>query len=129
PAHGRVLQNFGRQYPDGLNQLVVSNGIKIDAGPNHTIRVIQDGKVLFANAFRQYGQLVIVQHKSGLTSVYAGLGQTQVREGQILAALDQIGTTGDSGSFYLELRRDEEPINPLVYLSPIASSELSSRRK
>jgi len=90
----------------------VSNGIKIEAGQNHTVRTIQEGKVLFANAFRQYGQLVIVQHKSGLTSVYAGLGQTQVKEGQMLAALDQIGITGDKGSFYFELRRDEQPINP-----------------
>ncbi len=125
PAHGRVVQNFGRQYPDGLNQLVVSNGIKIDAGQNHTVRAVQGGKVLFANAFRQYGQLVIVQHKSGLTSVYAGLGQTQVKEGQMLAALDQIGLTGDKGSFYFELRRDEQPINPLVYLTPATTSQLS----
>ena len=129
PAHGRVVQNYGRQYPDGLNQLVVSNGIKIDAGQNHTVRVIQEGKVLFANPFRQYGQLVIVQHKTGLTSVYAGLGEIQVKEGQILMALDQIGVTGESGSFYFEIRRDEQPINPLVYLAPVASSELSSRRK
>ncbi len=129
PAQGKVVQNFGRQYSDGLNQLVVSNGIKIDAGPSHTVRSIQEGKVLFANAFRQYGQLVIIQHKNGLTSVYAGLGQTQVKEGQTLATLDQIGVTGDSGSFYFELRRDEQPINPLVYLSPVATSQLSSRRK
>ncbi len=129
PAHGKVVQNFGRQFSDGLNQLVVSNGIKIDAGASHNVRVIQDGKVLFANAFRQYGQLVIVQHKNGITSVYAGLGQTQVKEGQQLAALDQLGVTGESGSFYFELRRDELPINPLVYLSPLTSSELSSRRK
>ncbi len=129
PAQGRVVQNFGRQYSDGLNQLVVSNGIKINPGASHTVRAIQEGKILFANAFRQYGQLVIVQHKNGLTSVYAGLGQTQVKEGQMVAALDQIGLTGDSGSFYFELRRDEQPINPLVYLSPIPSSELSSRRK
>jgi septal ring factor EnvC (AmiA/AmiB activator) len=123
-----VVQNFGRQYPDGLNQLVVSNGIKIDAGQNHTVRAIQDGKVLFANAFRQYGQLVIVQHQSGLTSVYAGLGQTQVKEGQVLSALDQIGLTGEKGSFYFELRRDEQPINPLVYLTPATTTQLSLRR-
>jgi septal ring factor EnvC (AmiA/AmiB activator) len=128
PAHGRVVQNFGRQYPDGLNQLVVSNGIKIDAGQNHTVRTIQEGKVLFANAFRQYGQLVIVQHKGGLTSVYAGLGQTQVKEGQLLTALDQIGLTGEKGSFYFELRRDEQPINPLVYLTPATTTQLSLRR-
>jgi septal ring factor EnvC (AmiA/AmiB activator) len=128
PAQGKVVQNFGRQYPDGLNQLVVSNGVKIDAGPSHTVRTIQEGKVLFASPFRQYGQLVIVQHKNGLTSVYAGLGQTQVQPGQDLAALDQIGLTGDSGSFYFELRRDEQPINPLVYLAPASNSEISSRR-
>ena len=80
PAQGKVVQNFGRQYSDGLNQLVVSNGIKISAGAGHTVRSIQEGKVLFANAFRQYGQLVIVQHKNGLTSVYAGLGQTRGRD-------------------------------------------------
>ncbi len=128
PANGRVVQNFGRQYVDGLSQLIVSNGIKIDAGQNHTVRAIREGKVLFANAFHQYGQLVILQHKNGLTSVYAGLGQTQVKEGQLLAALDQIGLTGESGSFYFELRRDEEPINPLVYLAPAPSSQLSLRR-
>ncbi len=128
PAQGKVVQNFGRQYSDGLNQLVVSNGIKINSGSGHTVRVIQEGKVLFANAFRQYGQLVIVEHKNGITSVYAGLGQTQVKEGQMLRTLDQIGVTGDSGSFYFELRRDEQPINPLVYLSPVPSSELSTRR-
>ena len=128
PAHGRVVQNFGRQYTEGLSQLIVSDGIKIEVGANHAVRAIQEGKVIFANAFRQYGQLVIIQHKNGLTSVYAGLGQTQVKEGQMLAALDEVGATGESGSFYFELRRDEEPINPLVYLTPAASSELSLRR-
>jgi septal ring factor EnvC (AmiA/AmiB activator) len=128
PAQGKVVQNFGRQYSQDLNQLVVSNGIRIDSGAHHVVRVVQDGKVLFANPFREYGQLVIIQHKNGLTSVYGGLGETQVREGQVLAALDQVGVTGESGSFYFELRRDEEPLNPLAYLAPHASSELSSRR-
>jgi septal ring factor EnvC (AmiA/AmiB activator) len=128
PAQGKVVQGFGRQYPDGLNQLVVSNGIKIDSGPRRVVRVIQEGKVLFANPFRQYGQLVIVQHKNGLTSVYAGLGETQVKEGQELAALDALGVTAEAGSFYFELRHDEQPVNPLAYLSPAPSSELSSRR-
>jgi len=111
-AHGRIVQNFGRQYPDGLNQLVVSNGIKIEAGQNHTVRTIQEGKSAFRQRLPAIWTLVIVQHKSGLTSVYAGLGQTQVKEGQMLAALDQIGITGDKGSFYFELRRDEQRSTP-----------------
>ena len=129
PAYGRVTQNFGRQYSSDLNQLLVSNGIKIAKGPGHTVRAVQAGKVLFASPFRDYGQLVIIQHKSGLTSVYAGLGQIQVKEGGMVSALDSIGVTSEGGSFYFELRRDEQPINPLVYLTPNHRSDLSSRRK
>jgi septal ring factor EnvC (AmiA/AmiB activator) len=126
PAQGRVAQNFGRQYPDGSNQLVVSNGIKIDSGAGRPVRAVEQGKVLYASPFRNYGLLVIVQHPNRLTSVYAGLGETQVKEGQDLAPLDSVGKTGESGTFYFELRRDEEPINPLAYLAPSGNSNLSS---
>ncbi len=127
PAQGQVVQNYGRQYSEDLKQLVVSNGIKIETGQNRTVRVIQDGKVIYASPFRQYGQMVIVQHNKGLTSVYAGLSQTQVKVEQRLTVLDPIGLTGSNGSFYFELRHHEQPINPLAYLAPTASS-LSSRR-
>lgn len=129
PARGRVTQNFGRQYSSELNQLLISNGIKIEASSGLNVRAIQPGKVLFASLFRQYGQLVIVQHRSGLTSVYGGLGQVQVKEGDMVSALDAIGAVGTAGSFYFELRRDEEPVDPLVYLVPSHPSDLSSRRK
>ena len=128
PAYGKITQNFGRQYSSDLNQLLVSNGIRIEAGANRPVRAIQSGKVLFASAFRQYGPMVIIQHKSGLTSVYAGLGQTQVKEGMQIGTLDALGTTGDSGSFYFELRHDEQPVNPLAYLAPQHRSDLSLRR-
>ncbi|MFA5975675.1 MAG: peptidoglycan DD-metalloendopeptidase family protein [Elusimicrobiota bacterium] len=129
PADGKVTQNFGRQYSEDLKQLMISNGIKIDAGANRQVRAIQAGKVLFANPFRQYGQLVIVQHANGLTSVYGGLGQTSVKEGCVLSPLEPIGLTGGEGTFYFELRHDEQPVNPLVYLAANHHrSELSSRR-
>jgi septal ring factor EnvC (AmiA/AmiB activator) len=130
PVAGTVTQNFGRQYSDKLQQLVVSNGIKVEAESGKPVRTIQPGKVLYARPFQEYGQLVIVQHQNGLTSVYGELGQTRVKEGDVLAALDAVGLVGESRSFYFELRHDEQPINPLVWLSaPQPLSELSSRRK
>jgi murein hydrolase activator len=130
PAEGRVTQNFGRQYSDDLKQLLISNGIKIEVGSGHNVRAVDAGKVLFARPFREYGQLVIVRHPSGLTSVYGSLGEVRVKEGDALAALDVIGTTGESGSFYFELRHEEQPMNPLVYLAPPHyRSDLSLRRK
>lgn len=130
PAVGPVTQNFGRQYSSDLNQLLISNGIKIEAGAGKPVRAIQAGQVLFAGTFRQYGQLVIVQHKNGLASVYGGLGRTQVKAGDEAGDLDPIGAVGDSGAFYFELRQEEQPMNPLVYLAPSsAPTDLTSRRK
>jgi len=129
PAEGEVTQNFGRQYSTELQQLQISNGIKIDSGAGHSVRAIDGGKVLFARTFRDYGRLVIVEHKRGLTSVYGSLGVTRVKEGDLVRPMDIIGTTDDHGSFYFELRHDEQPVNPLVYLVPSHRSDLSSRRK
>jgi septal ring factor EnvC (AmiA/AmiB activator) len=129
PAVGPVTQNFGRQYSSDLNQLLVSNGVRIEAGAGKPVRAVGAGKVLFAQAFRQYGQLVIIQHPNGLTSVYGGLGATQAKAGSMVEDLAPIGTVGANGSFYFELRREEEPLNPLVYLAPTLSSDLSTRRK
>lgn len=128
PSHGTVTQNFGRQYSKDLNQLLISNGIKIDTGSGRSVRAVQAGKVLYAEAFRQYGQLVIIQHKNGLSSVYGGLGQIQVKAGNMISVLDPVGTVDESGAFYFELRHEEEPVNPLVYLAPRSVSDLSLRR-
>jgi murein hydrolase activator len=129
PAEGKIVQNFGRQNPIGDHPFVISNGLTIATGPNQSVRVIREGQVLYARPFREYGLLVIVQHDRGLTSVYGGLGQTSSREGQTLAALDPIGLTGEKGSFYFELRHEERPVNPLLYLTSATSLEIIPRRK
>lgn len=129
PAEGRVIQSFGRQQSRELQQLVISNGIKIQTPPGKSVRAVQPGKVIFAAPFRRYGRMVIVQHAHGLASVYAGLGDAVVREGVQVATLDALGSVGESGSFYFELRRDERPVNPIVYLSPPERvRDISSRR-
>ncbi|OGR91432.1 MAG: hypothetical protein A2992_08010 [Elusimicrobia bacterium RIFCSPLOWO2_01_FULL_59_12] len=125
PAAGTVTQNFGRHYSESLQQLVISNGIKLQAETGQSVRAVRAGKVLFAQPFQQYGQLVILQHANGLTSVYAGLGQTRVKESDVLAALDPVGAVGASRSFYFELRHEERPINPLAWLEPRRAAEAS----
>src|SRR5947207_1165409 len=70
-----------------------------------------------------------LQKRQTLTSIYAELGETRVKVGDRLAALDAVGSVGANRSFYFELRHDEEPINPLVWLAPARTSELSSRHK
>ncbi len=128
PVRGHVVQTFGRHYSQDLHQLQISNGIKIQGEAGKSVRCIEPGKVLYARPFQRYGQLVIVQHAKQMTSVYGSLGQTQVQEGQLLTALDPIGTLDATGAFYFEMRHQEEPIDPLVWLAPNSDSNSPVRR-
>jgi len=118
PAPGEVVQPFGRQYSSELNQLLISNGIRVQAQSGRPVRVVQPGQVIFARPFHNYGEMVVVQHANGLASVYAGLATITVKEGAQLGALEAIGNADPSGRYYFELRHEERPLDPLVYLTP-----------
>jgi len=124
PAAGEVKQSFGKQFSEELQQLLVSNGIRVQASADQAVRAVQPGVVLFARAFHQYGQMVVVQHSKGLASVYAGLGTVAVREGDSIADLQTVGRTGETGRYYFELRQEERPLDPMRYL--ISSSRRPS---
>jgi septal ring factor EnvC (AmiA/AmiB activator) len=118
PAPGDVVQSFGRQYSSDLNQLLVSNGIRVQAHAGQSVRTVQPGQVIFARPFHTYGEMVVVQHSNGLASVYAGLAAISVKEGSTLGALEPIGKADETGRYYFELRQEERPLDPLVYLTP-----------
>lgn len=119
PAPGAVVQGFGKQYSSDLNQLLISNGIRIQAEPGQNLRAVKTGQVLFARPFRQYGQMVVIQHAGGLASVYAGLESIVVQEGAQVGDLEALGKADGTGRYYFELRQEERPLNPLVYLTPL----------
>jgi septal ring factor EnvC (AmiA/AmiB activator) len=79
-----------------------------------------DGRVLFAGAFKGYGQILIIEHGDGYHSLLAGLDRVDGTVGQWLVAGEPVGTMsrGDAKPrLYLELRHDGQPINPLPWLA------------
>jgi len=68
-----------------------------------------------------YGNYVVVEHKSGLTSLYAHLGKIAVQKGQKVDQNTTLGTVGTSGwatgpHLHLEVRENGKTINPLSLL-------------
>ncbi|OEF96761.1 peptidoglycan DD-metalloendopeptidase family protein [Desulfuribacillus alkaliarsenatis] len=80
------------------------------------------GDIVFADwSGSGYGRLVIVDHGNGIQTYYAHLSRILVSEGQKVRQGDIIGHMGDSGDsigihLHFELRVDEQPVNPLLYL-------------
>jgi len=116
PVEGKVLAGFGRRKHPRFDTYTVHNGLEIDAAPGAPVRAVHEGTVVYADRFRGYGLLVVVDHGGKHHSLYAQLGDAAVSQGQPVAAGDVVGTTGEGGSegpgLYFEMRyqgRAEDP--------------------
>ena len=100
------------------------DGIDIKAPIGTPVKVVEDGVVLYSgNQIKGYGHLVIVRHDGGLITVYAHNRRNLVKEGAPVIRGDAIAELGDSGSvtvphLHFEMRKGEQPVDPMPYLSP-----------
>lgn len=83
---------------------------------------VADGKViLVASLFNGYGKHVIVEHNDAMTSVYAHMTKTEVKEGQLVTKDTELGTVGATGwatgnHLHLEILQNNVPLNPMEVL-------------
>ncbi|HUH84143.1 MAG TPA: peptidoglycan DD-metalloendopeptidase family protein [Stellaceae bacterium] len=116
PVSGSLVRHFGD--PDELG--VAAKGLTFETRQGAQIVAPYDGRILFAGAFKGYGQILIIEHGDGYHSLLAGLDQIEGTVGQWLVAGEPVGTMPrgvDKPRLYLELRHDGQPINPLPWLA------------
>jgi septal ring factor EnvC (AmiA/AmiB activator) len=116
PVEGRVTEGFGRRKHPKFDTYTVHNGIEIEAPPDAEVRAVHEGRVVFADRFRGYGLMVVVDHGAKHHSLYAHLAEVavepgqQVGEGTVLGRAAPAGEEG--GGVYFEMRyqgRAEDP--------------------
>jgi septal ring factor EnvC (AmiA/AmiB activator) len=117
PIPGKVRQSFGRQVDPEFNTVTRRTGIEIAAERGTPVRAIAPGRVIFADWFRGYGQMAIVDHGGGSVSVSGFLDELKVAPGDAVSESQVIGTVGETGSFagpglYFELRQNGQPVDP-----------------
>jgi septal ring factor EnvC (AmiA/AmiB activator) len=121
PTNGRVVTFFGRQKHPKFDAYVHRKGIEIQAGQGSPIRSVYGGSVVYADWFRGYGLLVIIDHGKNYFSLYAHAARLLVSAGDRVAGRQVIGEIGDTGltsdnSLYFEIRRGADPLDPLTWL-------------
>jgi len=119
PARGRVVQSFGRHYLPRYATYTVCNGIHLDVAAGTPVAAGVSGVVAYAQHFKGYGNMVVVDHGRRVFSLVAGLASIWVRVNQSVAMGTQLGmasTPGEQGNLYLEVRVAEQPQDPLRWL-------------
>ena len=108
PIDSSILKNYSEK--DSHFGLTYNNS----AGQE--VRAIRKGEVVYSgDKMSSYGKMIIVKHAYGFYSIYNQNQELLVSEGDIIQKGGLIALTSEK-PFYFEMKKYEEPINPLKYL-------------
>jgi len=121
PVKGRITSLFGPYKNRKYNITNFRSGIDIKADKGEPIRSVFQGKVLYSDWFKGYGNMIIIDHGHNYYTIYAHLEETFKSKGDAVETREVIATVGDTGSMegaklYFEVRHHGKPENPLVWL-------------
>ena len=121
PVSGKIIEGFGRHRDPKFATVTASNGLKIAAPAGSQVNAIYTGTVLFSQWFKGYGNLIIVDHGTGVVSLYGNLKSPTVAPGDRLTAGQPIAGVGESedaqlGYLYFEIRQNNKPEDPQKWL-------------
>lgn len=118
PLRGEVVEGFGNRRDPRYGTEVPHNGIEIavpEGDPEAAeVRVVYPGQVLFASPFEGYGTMVVVVHPDRVFSIYTGLEELRVAQGDVLSLASVVGRAGDR--LYFEIRVENRPVDPQQWL-------------
>lgn len=123
PAEGIITVGYGDTDAIGAK----SEGLTIESRPSGLVVAPMGGVVAFVGPFRDYGNMVIIEHKKDYHSLIAGLGKINVSEGDSVGAGEPVGSLPSSSSrggkpaLYYELRQKGRPVDPSSTFSGLKS--------
>ncbi len=121
PVEGKVAIPYGTQKDPQFNTPIFRSGAYIQSGADTFAKAVYNGKVVFAEWFKGYGQLVIINHGDGYHTLYGSLSDIFTKVGDIIKVKQIIGRVGNSGilnvpGLYFELRYKGKPLDPIQWL-------------
>jgi septal ring factor EnvC (AmiA/AmiB activator) len=113
PVQGSVISQFKEKG---------QNGIEIKAPMETEVRAILPGKVLYADWFKGFGNMVIIDHGDHTFTVSAYCSHLLKKEGDPVSQGEAIARVGSAGSLkgpclYFEIRHRGKPQDPMDWIS------------
>jgi len=109
-------------------------GLDLAAIKGSPVYPIMDGKVIAVSLGRfGYGNHVLIDHGSGLKSLYAHLAKIEVKEGEKISRDSIVGLIGSTGMstgphLHLQIFQDGKWVNPRTFFEGYFGQRLASTR-
>jgi septal ring factor EnvC (AmiA/AmiB activator) len=121
PCPGDVITGFGQVHDQVYDVVLENDGIDIKAPLGTPVNAVFQGKVIFCNWTDGRGNIVVIDHGNSFYSLYAHLDRFDVSLGDSVAAGQQVGTVGETGSLkgsvlHFEIRRHAIALDPISWL-------------
>ena len=114
PAQGRIISGFGELNPTGYRE----RGIRLAVAPLSQIVAPAGGRVTFAGRYRSFGNIMIIDHGGGWTTLVTNIEELGVAAGANVAQGAVIGRAGaETPEIMIELRRYGRTIDLLALVA------------
>jgi murein DD-endopeptidase MepM/ murein hydrolase activator NlpD len=121
PVRGVITSPYGERERPGSGDVEFHTGVDIATGPGNFIRATADGIVSFSGWNGGSGNLVVLEHGFGFSTLYCHNKENAVKVGQKIKRGDVIGYVGATGNatgphLHYEIWKDGNPVNPNNYI-------------
>ncbi len=121
PVKGKIISLFGKFKNTRYQVLNFRSGIVIQTERGEPIQAVYAGKVLYADWFKGYGNMIIIDHGDNYYTVYAHIEEAFKTSGDSVETGEVIATVGDTDSIsgpklYFEVRHHGKPLDPMQWI-------------
>ena len=122
PARGKVISKFGRKWNPELKTTTNNTGIDIKGKPGTQIYAVMGGIVTTITFIRGYGNIIIIDHGGGFSTVYAQIDNITVHENEYVQMDNPIASVANPeentpAKLHFEVWGNQKKLNPEHWLT------------
>ncbi|MDJ0810175.1 MAG: peptidoglycan DD-metalloendopeptidase family protein [Desulfobacterales bacterium] len=121
PVQGKIINFFGPFKNTRYNVTNYRSGVDIQSDRGEPIHSVSQGRIIYADWFKGYGNMVIIDHGHSYCTLYAHLEEMFKTKGATVKSGEVIATVGESGALsgpglYFEVRHHGKPEDPQLWI-------------